>query len=411
MSKSLRLRTTSSLVGGVIAGLTLIMSPAAAEENETGLTAAIAAGSPILEFRARYETANISGVDDADAFTLRTRLGWKTGTWNNLSAVIEFDDVRALSGDYNDAVPPAEPFAVIADPEVTELNILQVAWAPTSNFKATVGRQRIVLDNQRFVGAVGWRQDDQTFDALRLDGSFGGVSITYAYIDHVNRIFAEELDWESSSHILNASYTFGPALKLTGFAYLLDFDNAAGASNATYGVSGTGKTTLGPVNLSYAATYATQSDYGDNPTDYNADYFEIEATAAHGPFALRAGFESLEGSGPGESFSTPLATLHAFNGWADVFLATPTGGLEDAFVAASYAPHVDLSFLSNPKFTLAYHDFESENASTDLGDEIDFVATASITEHLSVLAKFADYDGPGAPADRTRTWFGFEYKL
>ena len=33
-----------------------------------------------------------------------------------------------------------------------------------------------------------------------------------------------------------------------------------------------------------------------------------------------------------QGFRTPLATLHAFNGWADLFLDTPPDGLSDIYV-------------------------------------------------------------------------------
>lgn len=407
------------LLGGALAGLFVFAGSAAAQTPEEppappmNLLTAIQSGTPILEFRPRFESVTQTGIADAEALTMRTRLGWQTAKWRNLVGLIEFEDVRQLGGgDFNDGVPPAEPFATIADPDVTEINRLQLVWTPSDTVTATLGRQRISLDDQRFIGAVAWRQDEQTFDALRFDLRQGPFSASYAYIDHVNRIFAEDLDWESQSHLFNASYAFAPTLKLTGFAYLLDFDGAGAAqSNATYGVRVSGSASVHGVRLGYAASYATQSDHGDNPNSYEADFYGLDVSAARGPLTLRAGYESLEGEGAGRRFITPLATLHAFQGWADVFLNTPNDGVEDVYAGVTFAPGWTSPLLSSPSFAATWHDFEAERTGVDLGEEIDLIATASVTQRVSVLVKFADYDGTGAPPDTTRAWVGFEFKL
>ncbi len=408
---------TATVLSGAIASAALFSSPANAQSTEgapapTDLVSAVQQGAPIFEMRAHYEEAEVTGQNDADALTLRTRLGWQTARWNNLVGIVEFDDIRNLAGDYNDGVPPAEPFATIADPEVTELNRLQIAWTPTQSFTATLGRQRIAFDDQRFVGAVGWRQDDQTFDAVRLDYRQGAFSASYAYLDHINRIFAEDLDWDSESHLINASYTFATPFRLSGFAYLLDFDGGGvSQSNETYGARLSGTVDAAGTRLAYAATYATQSDYGANPTDYDADYYGVDLTATRGPVALRLGYESLEGNGPNRRFITPLATGHAFQGWADVFLNTPNTGVEDSYAGVTFRPDWSAPFFSAPALTLVWHDYEAESTGADFGDELDLQATASITQRLSVLVKYADYNGTGAPADTTRTWIGIEFKL
>jgi hypothetical protein len=391
---------------GMILGGALAVSPAFAQP------ASNLPGTVILEVRTRYETASQTGVADADALTARTRLGWQSDIWRDLQGAIEFDNVANLSGESNDGVPPAEPYATIADPEGSELNRLQLAWTPHADFTATIGRQRIVLDDQRFIGASAWRQDDQTFDALRLDAKHGALQFTYAYLGHINRIFADELDWDSQSHIASGSYAFGAPLKLAAFAYLLDFDAAgAASSNATYGVRASGALTARGVAFSYSGSYAQQTDYGANPNAYEAEYWALDLSAAYGPVTGRVGFESLEGEGPGRRFQTPLATLHLFQGWADVFLSTPNDGLEDLFVSAIYRPAIATDHFSNSALTLTWHAFDAERTGADLGEEIDVQFTGAITPQLGFVLKYADYDGAGAPADTTRAWFGLEFKL
>lgn len=419
MKTYLRLKGACS----VLAGLAMFAGSAAAQTppdspTPMDLPTAIQSGTPIFEVRPRYEGVGQSGSADAEALSVRTRLGWQTAKWNDLTGLIEFEDVRQLGGsDYNDGVPPTEPFASITDPDVTELNRLQLAWTPTEQLTFTLGRQRIALDDQRFVGPVAWRQDEQTFDAARVDGDFGRFDITYAYLGHVNRIFAEDLDFDSDSHLLNASYTFADPLRITGFVYALDFGNAANLSNITYGARAAGNLWLDRFKISYAATYATQSDYGANLVDYEADYIAAEASATLGPTTARLAYESLEGNGPDRRFITPLATLHAFQGWSDAFIAngakTPNDGIDDLNASLIVNPRWRLDHLFNINLTARYHEFEAQSTGADLGSEIDLSASAQITRRLGWLVKWADYDGPGgaAPADRTKTWVGLEFRL
>ncbi|ABI78509.1 putative lipoprotein [Hyphomonas neptunium ATCC 15444] len=363
-----------------------------------------------LEFRPRWEAADQDGVRPAEALTVRTRLGFETRAWKDLSATLEFEDVRSLYGNYNDAVPPAEPYAVIADPEVTEVNLAQLVWKPAEAFSATLGRQRINLDDQRFVGGAAWRQDEQTFDALRLDYAAGPVQASYAYVDRVNRIFGDDLDWDSNTHMANLRVSPGPSLELTGFAYLMDFeDGGAPVSNATYGARMTGVIAQSGRKLAYAASLARQTDYGGNPVSYEARYAAAELTLSDGPVAGRLGWERL-GAGDGGAFQTPLATGHAFNGFADVFLTTPRDGLDDIYVGASYTSALALGPILKPAVSLTWHDFSAERTGADLGTELDLTTTFALSGDLSGVVKLARYNGAGGLSDRTRFWLGFTWK-
>ncbi len=412
-------------LGGVMCAATLgaAAANAQAEGPPMDLGTAIQKGAPILEFRTRTETVEQTGRRSAEAFTKRTRLGWQTAKWNDLQATIEFEDVRQLGGaKYDTNINGKTAYAQIFDPQVTELNRLQVVWTPDPRFSATVGRQRINLDDQRFVGSVAWRQDEQTFDAARFDANLGRFNITYAYIAHVNRIFADAQDWDSDSHVANASYTFADPLKVTGFVYALDFNRprtpaVANQSNLTYGLKATGKQWIGRINLAYAATYATQSDYGSSLLNYNLDMFNLEATATVDEFSGRIDYESLGGNGA-RGFTTPLATLHGFQGWSDAFVAngvkTTVDGIKDLNLTATWSPRWKWDYLFNLSFLVRHHDFEAERTGADLGSEWDLQATGNLTSKLSWLIKYADYNGPGvapAPADRTKAWFGIEWKL
>jgi hypothetical protein len=203
------------------------------------------------------------------------------------------------------------------------------------------------VDNVRFIGDVGWRQNNQTFDAVTAKAQpVKGLDLLYSYLWEVNRIFGDVeglpagfTDFDSDSHAFHASYAAHKYVRITGYAYLLDLVNdlTANQSCATYGgfVNGT-VPVHEKVGLSYRGEFALQSDYADSTQDYDTEYYNLELGVNVKPVTVGGGYEVL-GSDNNVGFRTPLATLHAFNGWADVFLNTPGAGLRDwyAFVAST----------------------------------------------------------------------------
>jgi hypothetical protein len=407
-----RTSTLGALAMGLGVTMALGAGGATRAEPASGLVDAVKAGTLILDARARYE-----GVDQdrfaetAGALTLRTRLGWETGKWNNLKALVEFEDVHALGGErFNSTLNGKTAYPVVADPDVTELNRAQIAWPPSRNFAATIGRQTVAIGDQRFIGSSAWRQDQQTFDAVRADVIQGPFSASYIYIDRVNRVFAEAQDWDSDSHVVNAAYAVAKPLRIEGFLYALDFRQSPANSSRTYGLRATGVLDTAPVALSYAATYANQRDYRGNTGDFSLDYWSAELSGTWDVFTLKGNYEVLDGNGV-RGFATPLASLHPFQGWADVFLTTPANGIKDANLALAIKPKLKLGPLSNIVLTGAYHDFKVQRGGGALGSEVDIQISTAITKQLSAMIKFADYDGvPGFPS-RQKVWLGLEFKL
>lgn len=388
-----------------IGGLAALASTASAAST---IDEVFSEGKVSLQTRARYETASVPGLKDSNAATLRNRLGFTSGKFSGFSFMLEGEDVTALDGDaYNQAGlnPGGAGRPVIADIEGTEVNQSWLAYN-SEGHAAKFGRQRFVLDNVRFIGDVGWRQDMQTFDSFTYaNSSIDGVTATYGYLWKINRIFAEERDWSSDSHVFNVSYSKVPGGKITGYGYVFDFDNAAANSTATYGVSYAGSTKLeGGTSLSYRAEIATQSDYGNSPFDYSATYYIGELGANFGSFKVLAGYEVL-GSDNGQGFKTPLATLHKFNGFADVFLGTPPNGLQDLYFSAGITPTKGLTLGAT------YHDFSADNGGTAYGTEIDFVAVYKFADRFTGIAKYASYssDGYRSDIDRFSVEINFAY--
>jgi hypothetical protein len=370
---------------------------------------ALTGGEVRLDLRLRAEIVEEDELDTSQAYTSRLRLGYGSAPWHGLSVYAEMEDIRSADEDlYNAAGLNGEPDkAVVADPEDTELNQFYAKYHH-DYFGLIAGRQRITLDDRRFVGNVGWRQNEQTYDAYTVTSEWiEDLALFYSYLDDVNRIFGPDArrDFESNSHLLHASYAGLPAGlgRLTAFGYFLDFPNADASSSSTGGLRVEGSRPLGEdFSLGHILSYAYQADAADNADDYGVHYYFIEGSLSKkGLGALGAGYEVL-GSDDGEAaFQTPLATGHRFNGWADVFLTTPDDGLEDLYVFAS------ATLFWKIRTDVYYHWFFSDEGSSDFGNEIDAVASKAITKNLSVLAKLAVFDGDGLP-DVQKYWLQTE---
>ncbi|MDI7775720.1 alginate export family protein [Asticcacaulis sp. EMRT-3] len=371
--------------------------------------------TPIIDSNLRYAHIEQSGfANDADALTWRNRIGLQSQPIHHLSGLIEFENVTALVSDYNSTTNGRTAYPTEPDPEVTELNRAQIMWTPDEHSTLTVGRQRIILDDARFVGNVGWRQDEQTFDGVRYDLKTGAFDLTAAYLSKINRVLAETRDWNSDSYLIHASYGFAYGIKLTGFDYALDFSNAAASSTQTYGARAAGGFTAGPVKFGLTGQYARQTDYRNNPADFDLAESMVEISAAYRIASFKINYESLGGNGL-VGFITPLGTTHAFDGFSDAFSGTggnktTVNGLDDLNYAATF----NLPLRHQPSITLIYHDLSTARLDTSLGHEWDAVATIALSPHLSLLAKYADFsasDSPLAPASRRKTWLALSFKL
>lgn len=372
--------------------------------------------TPLTDARLRYEGVDQQGkAEQADALTFRMRSGLeaKSGPWSLLA---EAEATLAINGDYNSTVNGRAAFPVVADPQTIELNRLQVQYRGLPKTVVTLGRQRINLDDQRFVGTVLWRQNEQTYDAVRLESSALGpltADITYSW--SVRSIFGIDSPLQSiggGNVLAQLGGKAGP-VAIKGFAYLIDQDQIGRRqfSSQTYGVRANGSFALSSkLKLGIVASYARQSDYKGNANTYSADYWLGEAQlAAHG-FTLTGGYEVL-GASSGRaftSFQTPLATAHKFNGWADLFLTTPPNGLRDAYAGLGYA----LPTSRGPvNLSVIYHRFDSDRQGQDYGDEWNAQATFKLTKNIGLLVKYADYRAQQFGTDTRRLWLQMDYLL
>lgn len=398
----------------LMAGFGMIASalPALSEEvpPDAPLTAALKSAKPILDMRLRYETVEQDGLPQtAEALTYRLRAGFETGKAYDTTFLIEFEHVSDLIDDYNSTLNRKVAYPVVPDPQATELNRLQLKNTSLPDTTITFGRQRIILDDARLIGNVGWRQNEQTFDALRVtNSSLGKLVLDAAYVNQVNRIFGPDSPagrWTGDSYLVNAAYPT-PLGKLTAFAYLIDADQAPALSSQTYGARFSGDQGLAGGKIGYTLSYATQSDYGSSNANYTAGYYQADASYTYRGFNIGAGLEVLEGD-TGGSFQTPLATLHAFQGWSDKFLTTPAAGIEDFSVRLGYTAGT-VAGLEGVRFAAAYHDFSAESGPGNYGTEIDFLASAKWRK-LALTLKYADYNANQFATDTRKFWFQVDY--
>ena len=360
-----------------------------------------------IDLNLRYEAVNQDNSSkNASALTLRTRLNYTSANYNGFSGVVEFEDSRQIAGvnDYNDTVGNNTEYSVIADPETTELDQAFVQYKK-DGVTAKVGRQVITLDNHRYVGHVGWRQDRQTFDAATITyAALDNIKMSYSYINKRNRIFSDEKDFDSKDHLLNIAYktSYG---KLTAYSYLLEVDEGTANSLDTFGISFNGKKD----KFSYAAEFAAQdSEHG--ATEYSASYMAIQGGYSFDTLTLKLGAEVLGSDEAMYGFSTPLATLHKFNGWADQFLNTPKEGLVDLYASIS-------GKAFGGGWTVTFHDYsadESTDTVDDLGSEINAVYTKKFAQNYSAGIKYAAYSAGDSAAGKVDTdkfwlWVGAKF--
>jgi hypothetical protein len=388
----------------------LVLAGVSATAGADTLGEALRSSSFGFDWRLRQETVDQAGfVETADAVTSRFRASVTTGTVGSTSLLAEIVLVEDIVGDYNSTVNGLVAYPVVADPsEFAAVNRFAFVNKSLPKTTLTLGRQRITLEDHRFIGNVGWRQHEQTYDGLRASRAGDLVKVDLTYANQVNRIFGPDSpvgNWHGDIALANFSFTT-PVGTLTAFDYHLDLDDAAAVSSNTVGLKLAGSRPVGGLTGIYALTYAVQQDAGANPSNLDAENYAVEGGLKFGKLTASAGYEVLSGDGT-TSFQTPLATLHAFQGWADKFLSTPAAGLQDKYLKLAYqtgavGPFTGLSALA------VLHAFDADNGPARYGDELD-LSLAARTEHMTFTLKYATYEADDLFTDTDKLWLSMDY--
>ena len=254
-------------------------------------------GKPMTSFRLRYENVDQNGyqqkvsaptvaitpnkkLDTADAFTLRSLIGWQTAPFHNLSFAAQITDVHAFNDSYNDrrgnlTDPGNNNYANIVDPTFTDINQLYVDWTGIKNTKLRVGRQQVNLDNVRFIGDIGFRQNMQVFDGVSvLNKSIPDTEIFAAHFDRVRQVNTELR--HGNIDIVNAKYRISSSESLTGYGYFIDAANLS--QNGTNASSPTAASTaaLGGNGLGFSQDFNSTAT-----TDASSKTFGVRLDGVH----------------------------------------------------------------------------------------------------------------------------------
>lgn len=360
-------------------------------------------------FRYRIEQVQPDGpLEDALASTLRSRLTVNTGKWTlasnqSISALIEADHVAVIGGEtYNNTVNGSSRYATIADPDGLDLNQAALLFKAGDSSQITLGRQRLNFGDQRFIGSVGWRQNEQTFDGIRLVQSFGStVQLDLASLHNANRVFGPDgpnADLHGRFNLAQANWTVKPEHVLQGYVYDFDFDSLVARSSSTRGFDYKGAAQ----GFKWQLALANQQDAHQAPANYNVGYHRIELSYPISQVTIKGIVERL-GSDGKVAFQTPFATLHAFNGFADMFLTTPTNGLREQAVQLAFP-------VLKAKATLSWHHFNSDYADIHYGNEVDASLAYELNSQWQILGKVAFYQADKYQADTTKYWLMLSFQ-
>ena len=410
-------RLIPTILGSAISlGLGLTSNTVLAEDD---FYSALTGGKVSFSARARYESVSDDNPSrkDADAYTIRTTLGYQTGVFHGFKGFVEFEDVTALGSekyDFNPAPQGKNEYSVIADPDGTEVNQAYLQYNGfDTEFK--FGRQELMYRDtpwHRHIGNIIWRQHHQSFDAFSLKNtSFADTQISYAYINKINFVMGDDANnpvfgvedgvVDMNSHLFNIQYSGLPIGKLEGYGYFLEYDSKLyeTKSNKTLGIRFSGTQPVNDnFNVVYAAEYANQDEYKSGTMD-DQNFYMAELGGKYKGWLAKVSYELQEGNGT-SSFKTLLGTNHAYQGWADMFSATPSVGLQDTYFTLA-------GTVYGLKLVVVYHDFETDKGSQDAGDEIDLLLQKSFNKHYVVGVKYADYnagDDSYASVDTEKFW-------
>ena len=367
----------------------------------------------IFELRARSETVAQEGLHTGHALTVRPRLGWRSERRWGLQALVEGEAVVVLDDRFSAPLRPDPSRPVVGDSEVMELNRAQLSWRPAASTEAIVGRQRIVLDDGRFLGNSAWRQNEQTFDALRVTTSaVPGVDLTLVHAEHVRRFPGGDHPqgvWSGAVQAVAAG-TDTMAGRLSALYLTSDFAAQPNQSLRTWVIGLQGERPVGDsLSVTWRFDYGRQDDFGANPADFTVDYARAGVGLHTSSWSVQFGREWLEGDGVA-AFQTPLGSNHAYLGWSDVIGATPAYGLADDFIQVRGA--LPEAAVGRPlRLAFEAHAFRDAQREFEVGREFDASASVALGPHWSLEAKAARFESERPEyADASKFWLTLEYR-
>ncbi len=399
---------------GAVALLMGFLRMAAAHDLGYALTH----GNVDFSLRPRYETVTQPGKDRAQALTLRTLFGYETASYDRLRVMLQLINVASLVSHYNSLLNQETRYPVIADPAATNVNQAYVSFRGLPATTLRAGRQIIILNNGRFVGNAGFRQNMQTFDAVSAKNqSIRGLTLYGAYSWRLKDILDALVPVRVG--LVNVRYQLAPKTAVSVYSYT--YENRAhtiipgaascglagdpGVCNSeTAGIRFAGQAPVAPdLRLLYTADYARQwPEAGGSPL-IEARYYHAGGGLGLGPAFIRADYAVMGSNAAGTyGFQTPLATKHAFNGWAEVFLVTPPAGLRSSYVT------VGTRFFGT-HLMARYYRFAAAHTALRYGHEYDLSLLYPVRPGLSAGVQYANYRADHYAVNTQAGWVFLSY--
>ena len=398
-------RMTGGWIVAFLAGITTLPAPASGD---------IGSALAWAELRPRYNHIEESDKPETTSGgTLRAVAGVRMGPWHGVLFTLE-----AIHADhwgrkrFND--DPAQfatsPYPLLPDPRHTGLNRAHVDFTLLEGLHVRAGRQRVALDNHRWVSDNDFRQVPQLFDGVTAEYTgLANTRLTAGRYTHIRSTSGEREDARVT--VLNAAWNPFPDHAVAAYGYLHDqpetanFTGFANNSYRVYGARAEGVAMRwGDIELPYVLEVARQGPHAGGDSRIDARYWRAGAGLATARWALRYDHE-VRGSNDGlYGLQIPLTDFYAFNGWTLHWFTVARQGLRDGWVTArtSAGPWT---------FYVELHRFRSDFGGLDFGREADAGLTWAIRPNALLRLQHARYDpgsGRADPAIRkswlTLTW-------
>ena len=369
------------------------------------------------DIRLRYQHSNQDILEDSgEALTLRLKGAAEFDVLPKTTFLAEFEATATLIENFNDGVNQKITRPFIPDSNGISLNRFQLVSEIVPKTRVTLGRQKIELDDWRFIGAFPFRQNEQSIDAVRVETkSIGAGILDIGYFNKVLRPFgANNPVGEFNGNSWYANYNVASPLgRVSAFHYAFELETGPettrfNQSTVTTGIRVFGRRHWDDFGLVWEGSYAVQRDYSANPNDFKVDYGLAQLSIEPGPLKLKTRVEIL-GDDDGVSLQTPLASLHSFQGLSDQFLQTPPDGLRDYSIKTEYEIGTVGPF-QNVSAYARHHWFQANSDRRNYGTEFNASLNAQLNE-FDLSLEYAAYQADGFSSNTRSVFFTTQYRF
>jgi hypothetical protein len=363
----------------LLLSVTLPMAASDAPAAATSLTQALSEGTYGGGVRYRFDNLKQDNAPkDAHASTLRTNLNFATLPFHGFSGYVELYDNTSLGKDMYFSIQNAGDQdsvgrPLIADPEGRGLNEVYARYANKDAFDSTitVGRQLFTMNDEVFLTASRYRQNNNRFDVASFEAKpIEGLLFQYGYI--WNHIDVFDFDNGMSTHVANLKFGKKDLGSIAVHGQVLDYDSEGltGRDVTTYGLRIEGPFKIdGDLSIIYEADVAKQTDSGDNTLDIDADYLMARVGVSYQKWYVSLGYRSQSGADSSSALPFEASWLGypwPWRGNTEQLVLTPNDGLKTIMLWAGGA----IPAVSGLSFDLFYFKFDSDVNSVDYGSEV-----------------------------------------